>query len=118
MEEYEQTAAACAFIRQHTSVRPLVGIICGSGLGAAVATLVANPTIAWPVRVMKMLGAEYLFATNAAGGMNRKFKPGDMVVIQDHVDFSSLVGLNPLTGPNDESHLSYEAQLSRDFNHA
>ncbi|BHF81634.1 hypothetical protein SprV_0802476700 [Sparganum proliferum] len=58
--------------------------------------------IALPIRVMKMLGATYLFVTNAAGGMNRTYKPGDMVVIQDHVDFSSVVGLNPLTGPNDE----------------
>ncbi|VDL96214.1 unnamed protein product [Schistocephalus solidus] len=121
MDDYEKTSAACVFIRQHTTIRPQVGIICGSGLGNIVdrvanqvvipySTIPGFPActgyshrmIALPIRVMKMLGAEYLFVTNAAGGMNRTYKPGDMVIIQDHVDFSSLVGLNPLTGPNDE----------------
>lgn len=49
-----------------------------------------------PVRVMKVLGIQYLFVSNAAGGVNFDFKVGDLMVITDHI--SHL--LNPLVGPN------------------
>ncbi len=58
--------------------------------------------IALPIRVMHMLGASKLFITNAAGAVNASYEAGDMILIKDHIDFSSIVGLNPLTGPNDE----------------
>jgi len=56
--------------------------------------------IAFPVRTFRRLGIEYLIATNAAGGVNRDFAPGDLMLITDHIN---LCGQNPLVGPNDES---------------
>ncbi len=53
-----------------------------------------------PVRVMKRLGIETLIVSNAAGGLNPLFLPGDVMAISDHINFT---GQNPLTGPNSES---------------
>ena len=50
-----------------------------------------------PARLMKLLGAEILFLTNAAGGMNKKFHAGDLMMITDHI--GTFVP-NPLVGPN------------------
>ncbi|VDN11796.1 unnamed protein product [Dibothriocephalus latus] len=55
-----------------------------------------------PVRVMKLLGVEYIIVTNAAGGLNPKYNVGDIVFIKDHINFPSLSGKNALVGPNDE----------------
>lgn len=49
-----------------------------------------------PIRVMKVLGIEYLFVSNAAGGVNFDFKVGDLMVITDHISHLP----NPLIGPN------------------
>ena len=49
-----------------------------------------------PIRVMKVLGIEYLFVSNAAGGVNFDFKVGDLMVITDHINHLP----NPLVGPN------------------
>lgn len=55
--------------------------------------------VAYPVYVMKLLGVERLIVTNACGGINRSFTPGDLMLIEDHIN---LLGRNSLIGPNDE----------------
>ncbi len=56
--------------------------------------------VVFPVRVMKLLGVQYLFITNAAGGINLSYKKGDLVLIDDHINLQSG---NPLTGKNDDA---------------
>lgn len=53
-----------------------------------------------PVRVMQMLKIEILIVTNAAGGINPNFVPGDVMLITDHLNLVGMTGLNPLIGPN------------------
>jgi purine-nucleoside phosphorylase len=53
-----------------------------------------------PVRVMQVLGIHTLFITNAAGGTNPHFQPGDLMLIADHINLIGMAGLNPLRGPN------------------
>ncbi len=55
--------------------------------------------VTFPVRVMKSLGIETLFVSNAAGGMNKEFKVGDIMIITDHIN---LFPENPLRGKNYE----------------
>lgn len=60
------------------------------------------PVITFPVRVMHLLGAHTLIVSNAAGGVNPAYRPGDFMLIRDHIAFAGLAGANPLVGPNDE----------------
>ncbi len=53
--------------------------------------------VVYPVYVMKSLGTETMIVTNASGSLNEKMKPGDLVLINDHINF---MGTNPLTGKN------------------
>jgi len=53
-----------------------------------------------PVRVMQRLGLEMMIVTNAAGGVNPDFVPGDVMLITDNLNLMGMSGLNPLMGPN------------------
>jgi len=145
MNIIEKLNETVAVIREYYDVRPLAGIVLGSGLGNfksemdidceipyediphfPVSTveghrgtlifgkLAGKPVVcmagrfhfyegygpaevAYPIRVMKFLGIEALFLSNAAGGMHPDFKVGDLMIINDHI---SLFAHNPLLGPN------------------
>lgn len=53
-----------------------------------------------PVRIARLLGAEVLLMGSATGGMNPAHAPGDLVLVEDHIN---MMGVNPLIGPNDEA---------------
>ncbi|XP_011499016.1 PREDICTED: purine nucleoside phosphorylase isoform X2 [Ceratosolen solmsi marchali] len=57
---------------------------------------------AMPVRVMKLIGVTHLIVTNAAGGLNSTYNPGDIMLMKDHVNIMGFAGNNPLQGPNDD----------------
>jgi purine-nucleoside phosphorylase len=145
--EFLRAERAAKFILAKTKLRPLVGLVLGSGLGAFANELtdaeridykkiphfprstaighagrmvigkVADVPVAamqgrvhfyegyslreviFPMRVMSRVGIRAVLLTNAAGGINREFKQGCLVVLRDHIN---LQGTNPLIGPNDE----------------
>ncbi len=148
MELKKQIDEAVAALRARTGVKPAIGIVLGTGLGALANEIKAEATIsyadvphmpvstvethkgefvfgdlggkkvmamkgrfhiyegysaaqvAFPVRVMKAMGVSTLLISNACGGMNRTYRPGDLMIIEDHINF---LGTNPLIGPNDDS---------------
>lgn len=59
----------------------------------------APQDVVFGVRTLALLGVKAVVLTNAAGGLNPNFSPGDLMVISDHLN---LAGWNPLCGPNDE----------------
>jgi purine-nucleoside phosphorylase len=144
----EQIDEATDALRKHTSYRPQVGLILGSGLNGLgdsvqnadiipygelphwpVSTVQGHAgrlvigelegqialvmqgrihfyegysmsQITLPVRVMLRLGLEMMFVTNAAGGINPDFSPGDVMLITDNLNLIAMMGANPLMGPN------------------
>jgi purine-nucleoside phosphorylase len=143
-----QLAEASQAILGKTALRPQVGLVLGSGLGAFAKSLegaVAIPyaqiphfprstaighegelaigsvqgvpvavmngrvhyyegytlqQVVFPVRVLGKLGVKILILTNAAGAVNVNFRPGELMLISDHVNF---MGGNPCMGPNEDS---------------
>jgi purine-nucleoside phosphorylase len=140
-----EITAAASFIRSRTELRPAIGLVLGSGLGAFAKSL-SDPAVvpygeiphfptstaighrgelvvgrsggvpvavmagrvhlyegypagqvAFPVRVLGRLGVKTLILTNAAGSVNVNYKPGELVVLEDHIN---LTGTSPLLGPN------------------
>lgn len=55
--------------------------------------------VTYPIYVLKLLGVRDLIVTNACGGINRDFAPGDLMLLTDHIN---MLGNNPLIGENDE----------------
>ena len=145
--EFVHAEASAKFILGKTKLRPRLGVVLGSGLGAF-ANEIAGATrieykniphfprstaighagrmvigkvtdvpvaimqgrvhfyegysmreVIFPMRVMARMGIRAVLLTNAAGGINRNFKQGGLVVLRDHIN---LQGTNPLIGPNDE----------------
>jgi purine-nucleoside phosphorylase len=138
---------AAAFVRSRSKLRPTVGLVLGSGLGAFADTMTAAtripfgeiphfPTstaighrgelvlgvaadtpvavmngrvhfyegyspaqVVFPVRVLGRLGVKILVMTNAAGSVNVNYKPGELMIVTDHINF---MGINPLVGANEE----------------
>ncbi len=70
--------------------------------------------VAYPIRVMKMLGVETVLISNAAGGTNAGFKVGDLMIIKDHISFFTV---NPLLGKNEEELGPRFPDMSEPYNH-
>lgn len=142
-----QIGEAHDFLAQKTQLKPEVGIILGTGLGALAEEIEAEGVVSYetiphfpvstveshagrlifgtigrksvvamqgrfhyyegysmqqltfPVRVMKSMGVHTLLVSNACGGMNPIYRPGDIMVMSDHIN---LLGGNPLIGKNDD----------------
>lgn len=147
MSGFAEAEAAAAFVRGRSRLRPTVGLVLGSGLGAfadsmggatripygeiphfpittaighrgemVLGTAAGTPVavmngrvhyyegyspaqVVFPVRVLGRLGIKVLIMTNAAGSVNVNYKPGELMIISDHINY---MGINPLIGPNDE----------------
>ncbi len=69
--------------------------------------------ITFPIRVMKELGVNYLFLSNAAGGMNPSYKKGDLVLLEDHIN---LLPDNPLRGVSDPAFGQRFVDMSQPYN--
>lgn len=75
--------------------------------------------VTFPIRVMGDMGIDTLIVTNAAGGLNPAFRPGDVMLITDHIYPGGMTGQSPLHGPNDEAwgprfpsmHRAYDRRL-------
>jgi purine-nucleoside phosphorylase len=145
--EFLRADIAAKFILRKTKLRPRIGLVLGSGLGAFADELAAATRIDYakipnfprstaighagrlvlgkvadvpvavmqgrvhlyegytpqqvifPIRVMARMGVRSVLITNAAGGINRDYKQGCLVVLRDHINLQSV---NPLIGPNED----------------
>lgn len=68
--------------------------------------------VTYPIRVMQQLGIEKVIITNAAGGLNPSFDPGDLMVIDNHINF---MGNNPLIGKNIDEFGSRFVDMSKPY---
>lgn len=141
----ENLEESSAYIRSRSTVKPRIGVVLGSGLGAFVDKIKIDATLPYdeipgfiaptveghggrlilghvgqtpvaclqgrihyyeghsmavivhPTRTIAMLGIESLLLTNSAGGLDPQMRPGDFMIIEDHIN---LMGDNPLKGPN------------------
>lgn len=59
--------------------------------------------VSYPIRVMRFLGVDTVILTNAAGGVNVDYYAGDIMLINDHINFVGMAGAHALRGPNDDS---------------
>lgn len=59
--------------------------------------------VTFPIRVMRELGVTTLILTNAAGGVNKAYRVGDVMMLDDHINFVGMAGHSPLTGANDDT---------------
>ncbi|MCC6179103.1 MAG: purine-nucleoside phosphorylase [Chloroflexi bacterium] len=57
--------------------------------------------VTFPVRVLRRLGAEVFIITNAAGGLNEAYRPGDLMLLRDHINLMGLAGVSPLVGADE-----------------
>ncbi|MCW3080325.1 purine-nucleoside phosphorylase [Segetibacter sp.] len=71
--------------------------------------------VVYPVRVMKMLGVDTVLISNAAGGVNKNFAVGDLMIIRDHISFFAI---NPLLGKNEDKLGSRFPDMSEPYSHA
>jgi len=142
-----QLGEAVRFVQSKSPLRPTIGLVLGSGLGAFARSLEKAtaipygeiphfPTstavghsgelvmghaqgvpvavmsgrahyyegytmqqVVFPVRVLGRMGVKTLILTNAAGSVNVAYKPGELMVLSDHIN---LMGSNPMIGPNEE----------------
>jgi purine-nucleoside phosphorylase len=148
MDLIPRLAEAVKAIQSKTALRPVIGLVLGSGLGAfarsmdkgtvipyaqiphfPVATAIGHTgelvigvkegvpvavmagrvhlyegytveQVVFPIRVLARMGVKTLIMTNAAGSVNVNYKPGELMVISDHIN---LMGVNPLIGPNEDA---------------
>jgi purine-nucleoside phosphorylase len=139
---------AASYVEARTALRPKIGLVLGSGLGAFAETLedatripfreiphfpvstaighkgelavgrsggvpvavmagrvhyyegYTPQQVVFPIRVLGRLGVRTAILTNAAGSVNVGFAPGELMIIEDHINY---LGMNPLMGPNEES---------------
>jgi len=146
-DEFTRAESAAQFLLSQTKLRPKIGLVLGSGLGAFADALAGATRIPYsqipsfprstavghagqmvigkaedvvvaamqgrvhlyegysprevtfPMRVFGRMGVRAVILTNAAGGINREYKQGALVVMSDHIN---LQGNNPLVGPNDD----------------
>ena len=96
-------------------------LVCGRLAGRPVAVLQGRlhcyegypaREVAFPVRVLALLGVENAIITNASGGLDRRFRPGTIMVLRDHIN---LLGDNPLRGPNIDAWGERFPDLSRPY---